>query len=205
MQDAFPMNFQESQMTSFDLEGRLDQISDNHKDYNAKRRPFANAGVMINRKIYTSVGVAKYSGKFINLGDILLKEEKIPTEFFISKNELDKWKYLKGSKKAERTTKAGHKYLYSEGSVTFPDALDRASRTIVTGEGGRGASRFKHVVETKSGKLRRLTPIELEKLNMFPADHTKGATNSKRAFFMGNALVVGVVKKLSKSLLRNIS
>ena len=55
-----------------------------------------------------------------------------------------------------------------------------------------------------SGKLRRLTPIELERLNQFPDDHTLGATDTKRAFFMGNALVIGVVTKLSKSLLESL-
>ena len=37
---------------------------------------------------------------------------------------------------------------------------------------------------------------------MFPDNHTKldGITNTKRAFFMGNALVVGVVSKISESL-----
>jgi len=45
-------------------------------------------------------------------------------------------------------------------------------------------------------------PIELERLNMFPDNHTKleGITDGKRAFFMGNALVVGVVEKLSDEL-----
>ena len=204
MQDAFPMSFDESPITSFDLDGRLDQISNNHKDYNAKRRPFADAGIMINRRVYTSKGLSIYRGKSKTLDDVLLDEKKVPKEFFISKDALEKWKYLKGSKKAQRVTKSGHKYNYSEGPVTFPDALDRASRTIVTGEGGSGASRFKHVVETKSGKLRRLTPVELERLNMFPDNHTKEASDTKRAFFMGNALVVGVVQKLSKSLLNQL-
>ena len=90
---------------------------------------------------------------------------------------------------------------YSEGGMIYPDALDNASRTIITGEGGKSPSRFKHVIQTKKG-LRRLTPIELERLNMFPDDHTKleGITDSKRAFFMGNALVIGVVEKLGKQL-----
>ena len=64
--------------------------------------------------------------------------------------------------------------------------------------------RFKHVIETSAGKLRRLTPIELERLNQFPDNHTLGATDTKRAFFMGNALVIGVVTKLSKSLLESL-
>jgi len=87
----------------------------------------------------------------------------------------------------------------------FPDSLNKPSRTIITGEGGRSPSRFKHVVETKSGRLRRLNPIELERLNMFPDRHTEGAGDTKRAFFMGNALVVGVVKGLSMALTQNLS
>ena len=45
--------------------------------------------------------------------------------------------------------------------------------------------------------LRRLTPIELERLNGFPDNHTELATDGKRAFFMGNALVCGIVKRIS--------
>jgi DNA (cytosine-5)-methyltransferase 1 len=200
MNEAFPMAFDNNVANSYELEGKLDDISENNTDYNAQRRPFANAGVMIDRHVTTGIGAPQYSGKFQSLGDILLKEDKVPAEFFISQQELKGWSYLKGSKKEKRTTKTGYEYNYSEGPVTFPDALDRASRTIVTGEGGRGASRFKHVVETKSGKHRRLTPVELERLNQFPDNHTKEASDNKRAFFMGNALVVGVVKKLGKSL-----
>ena len=38
---------------------------------------------------------------------------------------------------------------------------------------------------------------------MFPDNHTKldGITDSKRAFFMGNALVVGVIEKIGKTLI----
>ena len=206
MNDAFPMAFDKnmSKRLSYKLEGSLEEISENQIDYNSQLRPFANAGVMIDRQVTTGAGIAQYSGKFQNLGDILLNEAKVPPEFFISKDSLETWEYLKGKKRIERTTKTGHKYLYSEGPVTFPDALDRASRTIITGEGGKSPSRFKHVIETSAGKLRRLTPIELERLNQFPDNHTLGATDTKRAFFMGNALVIGVVTKLSKSLLESL-
>ena len=80
--------------------------------------------------------------------------------------------------------------------MVFPDNLEGPSRTIITGEGGSSPSRFKHVIE-HNGKERRLTSIELERLNMFPDGHTKGATDGKRAFFMGNALVVGIVEKIA--------
>ena len=42
---------------------------------------------------------------------------------------------------------------------------------------------------------------------MFPDNHTKleGITDTKRAFFMGNALVVGVIEKIGKELYKNIA
>jgi len=90
--------------------------------------------------------------------------------------------------------------------MAFPDSLDKSARTIITGEGGRSPSRFKHVIKTKKG-FRRLSPIELERLNMFPDNHTKleGISDSKRAFFMGNALVVGVIEKIANELYNRIT
>lgn len=207
MQDAFPMQVNSNPSKPdkyFIIDGDLDEITNNTEDYTAKVRPFDTIGIMIDRRVYTDSATAKFKGRKKTLGSVLQEEKDVSEEFFISKTELEKWVYLKGSKKEKRTSSSGHVYHYSEGPVTFPDALDRASRTIVTGEGGRGASRFKHVVETPSGRLRRLTPIELERLNMFPDNHTMGATDSKRAFFMGNALVVDVVKKLGLSLVKTI-
>lgn len=199
MNEAFPMTF-DTKPSDDKLDKELFKISENTDKYNAKNRPFANVGVMFKRRFYTGSGKAKYSGKYKTLGEILLDEEIVPEEYFILDSEKKKWADLKGGKSEPRTSKSGFTYHYSEGPVTYPDALDRASRTIITGEGGRGASRFKHVVETQSGRFRRLTPIELERLNQFPDNFTKEATDNKRAFFMGNALVVGIVEKLGKSL-----
>ena len=39
-------------------------------------------------------------------------------------------------------------------------------------------------------------PIELERLNMFPDNHTSGVTDMRRAFLMGNALVTGIVERI---------
>jgi DNA (cytosine-5)-methyltransferase 1 len=129
----------------------------------------------------------------------------VPKEYFINEEEVHKWEYFKGAKNEKRINKAsGFEYNYKEGGMVFPDPLDKPSRTIITGEGGAAASRFKHVVKTSKGKLRRLMPIELERLNMFPDNHTEGATDIKRAFFMGNALVVGVIEQIGKNLLNNI-
>ena len=49
-------------------------------------------------------------------------------------------------------------------------------------------------------ELRRLTPVELERLNGFPDDWTVGLSDNKRAFLMGNALVVDVVARIAEVL-----
>ena len=54
--------------------------------------------------------------------------------------------------------------------------------------------------------VRRLIPLELERLNMFPDNHTniEGISDSKRAFLMGNALVCGVIDKISEEICKRI-
>lgn len=187
--------------SSFDINGTLQEVSANFNK-GEKDSPFNNAGIMIDRHVYSLDAESIYDGLQQTLGGILVNEESVPEEFFISKENLPKWEYEKGSKKIERVSKKGYKYMFSEGSMSFPDNIDQPSRTIITGEGGSAPSRFKHVVKTKSGRYRRLLPIELERLNMFPDNHTlhHGVSDSKRAFLMGNALVCGIVEKIGKSI-----
>lgn len=201
---AFPILPQLKIDTTFSLEEDLVTLSNTFNE-EGKLSPFLNTGVFCDGTVYTSKTQPKQETKKTVLKDILQNGEVTP-EFYIDKKDLPKWEYLKGSKKEVRTAKSGFTYNYSEGSMIFPDALDNASRTIITGEGGKSASRFKHVVATPKG-LRRLTPIELERLNMFPDNHTKldGISDTKRAFFMGNALVVGVVERIAKELFTTIN
>ncbi len=161
---------------------------------------FQNSGICVNNRVITYKSFPNYVGTHKKLKDIIQKG-KVDDSFYIDKKDEKKWNYLKGAKKEKRITKDGFEYNYSEGGMIFPDDLDNASRTIITGEGGPSPSRFKHVIKTKEG-LRRLTPKELERLNGFPDDHSKleGITDTKRAFFMGNALVCGVVEKIGDSL-----
>lgn len=142
----------------------------------------------------------------------LTKKEK-PIEF----STLDK------SMKVDRDTLAAttFAYGYKEGGLPFPDRVNGPGRTIITSEGGVSVSRFKHVICemcaagkgqhktgadcVKGGKLRRLYPEELERMNGFSAEHSKtcqelNISDGKRAFFMGNALVVGVVRNIMESL-----
>lgn len=201
---SFPVSFEKDDH-KFQLKDDVKTISDSF-NLEGKLSPFNISGLYVNDAVYTVKTKAQYEGKRIKLKDILVADSDVSDAFYISEEELDKWSYLKGAKKEIRETKDGFKYNYAEGAMIFPDALDNASRTIITGEGGKSASRFKHVIKTKKG-YRRLTPVELERLNMFPDNHTQlnGVTDTKRAFFMGNALVVGVVEKVGEVLFNTIA
>jgi DNA (cytosine-5)-methyltransferase 1 len=205
MAKAFPSVQKDQSLSSFDIEGTIKEVSDNFNK-GRKDSPFGNAGVMRERHVLSFDVQAVYEGTTMTLGNNIIDEEMVPEEFFISENEVPKWEYEKGAKKINRTSKEGYDYVFSEGAMAFPDYLDRPSRTIITGEGGPSASRFKHVIRTESGRYRRLVPIELERLNMFPDNHTyhPEVSDGRRAFLMGNALVCGIVQEIGKSLYRFI-
>lgn len=205
MATAFPFEVKENKI-EFTIQGDIKTVSDNFNSAK-KDSPFENAGIMINRQVLTVSSSPCYAGDVKQtLGNILVDEQFVPEEFFISAEDLPKWQYEKGAKKINRISKDGYEYVFSEGGMAFPDSLDKPSRTMITGEGGTAPSRFKHVVLTPSGRYRRLVPIELERLNMFPDNHTLHAevSDGKRAFLMGNALVCGVVQEVGKSLYRFI-
>ena len=191
---------------------------------------FKKSGIVVGNNYYTYDTVPKFDGSTTTLADILLPASKVPMEYVIQPDSVLKakgWKYLKGAKDEARKGTEGFTYQYKEGPMIFPDSLDKPSRTIITGEGGSTPSRFKHVVKfrptkkmkeehkldtdecqkirkefdlKKSEWMRRLTPVELERLNMFPDNHTEGTTDGKRAFFMGNALVIGIIERLGNEI-----
>ena len=196
---SFHVTTRSQKVTEFQIDGTLDIVS---AEFNKSGRPheFENAGYMTARKVYTVRTAADYDGPYLTLGQILQPESEVDEAFYVSADDLPKWQYQKSGKTLMRTNADGFQYKYSEGGMAFPDYLDRPSRTIITGEGGAAPSRFKHIVLTPDGRYRRLTPVELERLNMFPDGHTEGASDLRRAFLMGNALVTGIVEKVGITL-----
>lgn len=204
MVNSFPVEQTYTRPDELTISGELSEVSESFNK-GKKVSPFKNAGLMINRKVFTTQMTPSYNGPFVTLGEILIPESDVPNDFFISEADLKKWQYAKGGKTEKRVNKAtGFEYNYSEGAMSFPDRTDKPSRTIITGEGGSAPSRFKHVILTASGRYRRLTPIELERLNMFPDNHTEGSSDMRRAFLMGNALVTGIVERIGLQLIQRI-
>ena len=190
-----------SELETFRIEGDPAEVSDDFGSTKGET-PFRNAGYFSHRRVWTLDLAPVHEGPSMTLGDILEPAADVPESFFIPESELEKWEYLKGAKREQRYHKGtGAPYFYTEGAIPFPDRMDWPSRTILTGEGGRTASRFKHIIRSGDGRYRRLTPRELERLNGFPDDWTAtGMPDGRRAFMMGNALVVGVVERIGREL-----
>ena len=170
--------------------------------------PFKDAGAFYQGIMFTGKATPQYVGHKQVLRDVIQIDWDVDESFHLSsvkdyEKSFDRWWYLKGAKNEPRQHVNGHTYTYNEGAVAFPDDLDKPSRTIITSEGGTAPSRCKHVVaDPEWSHYRRLTPIELERLNGFPDDWTNipGVSDTKRAFLMGNALVTGVVERIGKTI-----
>lgn len=187
---AFPIECMgEIAQTSF--EGSIVDVSDKFSF------DFCNAGYMHDGIVYTS-NVKEKEEKPILIKDIL--QSNVDEHFYIPDDKMEKWVYLKGSKKVPRVSKNGHEYFFSEGPVAFPDPWDRPGRTMLTSEST--LNRSTHVVEDPgTHRLRLLTPIEAERLQGFDDDWTNtGMTERFRYFCMGNALVVPMITRMGKVL-----
>ncbi len=190
---------------------------------------FENTGIMKDGVVYTMKTVPSFNGKQITLGDIM-EDGKVDESFFIPENRLfytnpevdhsdethdrlpdeahKTWQYVKGAKKLYRKAQNGHEYVFSEGPVTMIDEYDKPARTMLTSEGS--FSRTTHIVRDKAtGRVRLLTPIEMERIQGFPSDWTKDCLVDgkivempvqKRRFMMGNALVVNLIKQMEPVL-----
>ena len=165
-----------------------------------------NTGVMRHGRYYSIDTAPNYDGEPITLGEILQNEEEVPEKFFINDPaKLEKFQYLRGPKRIERTSADGHTYIYSEGGMSPTDDLNLPGRTMLTSEGT--VNRSTHFLNV-NGKYRLITPVEAERLQDFPdnwtalkrlSDGTVTEVSDKmRMFFMGNALVTGIVRKIGE-------
>lgn len=129
-----------------------------------------NTGVMRHGRYYSIDTAPNYDGEPITLGEILQNEEEVPEKFFINDPaKLEKFQYLRGPKRIERTSADGHTYIYSEGGMSPTDDLNLPGRTMLTSEGTVNRStHFLHVNE----RYRLITPVEAERLQDFPDNWT---------------------------------
>ena len=182
----------------YELEDDIVAVSDNFTG------TVWNTGIMRHGKYYSIETAPNFDGNPITLGEILQDETEIPDKYFLTdKAKLEKFQYLRGPKKLERTSADGHTYIYSEGGMSPHDDLNLPGRTMLTSEGT--VNRSTHFLFVNN-KYRLLTPIEAERLQDFPDNWTAykkledgtvvEVSDKMRMFFMGNALVTEIVRKI---------
>ncbi|MDY3041111.1 DNA (cytosine-5-)-methyltransferase [Streptococcus pluranimalium] len=165
-----------------------------------------NTGVMRYGKYYTIETEPNYAGQQLTLGDIIQDEKEVEESYFITDSaKLEKFQYLRGPKRIERISADGHSYIYSEGGMSPHDDLSLPGRTMLTSEGSVNRStHFLHI----NNRYRLLTPVEAERLQDFPDNWTAkkklsdgtivDVSDRMRMFFMGNALVTEIVRKIGE-------
>lgn len=189
----FPINDINIEVKSFSIMEYKDLVDLS----NEFRFSFENSGVMVNGIVYTVKTEPKYIEP-VTLSQIVVNDAD--EHYFLNENEKKKFEYLRGHKTLERVSKDGHKYNYSEGAMSPYDDLSLPGRTMLTSEGS--INRSTHIIkDPRNNELRILTPVECERLNQFPDNWTNSGMPEKRRYFMmGNALVCGIVKKLSAEI-----
>lgn len=167
-----------------------------------------NTGIMRHGRYFTIDTVPTNLEQPITLGEIILPEKEIDEKYYLSdKDKIEKFEYLRGPKKIERKSADGHVYTFSEGGMSPYDDLNLPGRTMLTSEGS--LNRSTHLLKINE-RHRLLTPIEAERLQDFPDDWTKykrlssgeivEVSDRMRMFFMGNALVTEIVKRIGDEL-----
>jgi len=178
---------------------------------------FLNAGWMTNGHVYTAKLIPAKRKKFapVPLRDIL--EHNVHPGYYIDEYD-KKWEQLKGAKKIERTSKSGHKYIFSEGAIAYPDPVDLPARTMLTSESS--LNRSTHVIrDPETNRLRLLTPNEADRIQGFVLPKSIRTRAGKeigwtgialadgnsmperyRYFCMGNALVVPMITRMARVL-----
>ena len=165
------------------------------------RMDFRNGGLMTGGRVFTEELLPVPCAHPMVLGDVV-EQDGVDERYYLREADLPKWTFLKGQKRLERRARStGHAYVFSEGAIAFPDPLDRPARTMLTSEGT--TNRSTHVIaDPHTGRLRRLTPEECERINGFDPGWTDiGMPERQRYFLMGNALVVPLIEALAGRIL----
>ena len=195
--NEFPIEKEEKKEINLN---NYEDVLDISENYNNGK--FFETGIMINGKIYHN-NLKSIKENLFSLNKVLeisTKFNKINLEeYFIKDEKLEKWKYLKSGKKIERESKQGHKYIYSEGNMAFPENVEEPARTMLTSEGT--LNRSSHIIyDNEHKQYRTLTEIECELIQMFPPNWTNIMPKRNRYFMMGNALVTGIISRIEPIL-----
>jgi site-specific DNA-cytosine methylase len=130
--------------------------------------------------------------------NILLKDildfEKVDISLYLSKEEFEKIKY----KKSKKYNGEGKQI---EGSIEFPQSLNRKSLCLLHSDGMKSTGRAVNIIKDNFG-ARRLTINEVEKLQTLPVDYTKieNISDNTRYKLIADGWTIDVISHILKGL-----
>jgi len=125
--------------------------------------------------------------KGIKLKDIL--DQNVDKSLYLSDDEIVRAQFKK-SKKSIPRVKNGFEYFFNEGSIQFPNSIEKKSQCLLAA--GQGISRTTTYVDNGNG-IRKLSPVECERLQNVPENYTDNVSNSQRYKMLGNGWTVDVI------------
>ncbi len=194
---VFPVKIDSEKEINLNKDENILKLNDEYSE-----GKFFESGIMIDGTVF-HYNVNSIKEEIFSLEKVIEIAESYNTPdlkgYLVTSDKLEKWKYLKGSKKIERKTGTGHSYIYSEGNMAFPENMEEPARTMLTSEGT--VNRSSHIIYDKKAKnYRTLTEIECEMIQMFPPNWTDTMPRRNRYFMMGNALVTGIIARIEPVL-----
>ena len=115
------------------------------------------------------------------LGDVL--EDDVPEKYSPKPETLAKW---------DGGTQLNPSYN-SQGNRIHP--LDQKAATLCAGSHG-----YNYGYINQNGRIRRLTPLEFERLQTVPDNYTEGVSDTQRYKMLGNGWTVDIIAHLFKNL-----
>jgi len=115
------------------------------------------------------------------LGDVL--ENDVPEKYSPKAETLAKW---------DGGTQLNPSYN-SQGNRIHP--LDQKAATLCAGSHG-----YNYGYINQNGRIRRLTPLEFERLQTVPDNYTEGVSDTQRYKMLGNGWTVDIIAHLFKNL-----
>jgi len=115
------------------------------------------------------------------LGDVL--EDDVPEKYSPKPETLAKW---------DGGTQLNPSYN-SQGNRIHP--LDQKAATVCAGSHG-----YNYGYINQNGRIRRLTPLEFERLQTVPDNYTEGVSDTQRYKMLGNGWTVDIIAHLFKNL-----
>jgi hypothetical protein len=118
-----------------------------------------------------------------------LNQKNPDKSLYLSDDEIVKAQFKK-SKKSIPRVKNGFEYFFNEGSIQFPNSIEKKSQCLLAA--GQGISRTTTYVDNGNG-IRKLSPVECERLQNVPDNYTDNVSNSQRYKMLGNGWTVDVI------------